>query len=87
MLGYAEMPKQAHLECELFVQENTRLQRLADIKNATITSMASSLANQLDDAASAAEPPPRANVIRGFLSPTKNGGCLRKEKETCSART
>ena len=37
VLGWAQAPKQARLECEVFAQKGISLQRLADIKNATIT--------------------------------------------------
>ena len=37
VLGWAQAPKQARLECEVFAQKGTSLQRFADIKNATIT--------------------------------------------------
>ena len=37
VLGWAQTPKQARLECEVFVSEKTSLQRFADIEEATIT--------------------------------------------------
>ena len=37
VLGWAQTPKQARLECEVFAQKGTNLQRFADIEEATIT--------------------------------------------------